>query len=176
MTRHGSTCGIRPRYCFFFSLLLLSAVIAWEVIGFAVAVLQQHRVAQRPSPLLICENTSHDFGDVPDTEDREHTFQFHVRGDRRVTIRSLEAGCGSCVEVLEYSREPISSQRPGKALVRLLVKNQHGSIAKTVVVKSDDPVSPYMVLTLKANVLASDVVSAVSTPSGEPPLAPRPVE
>ncbi len=122
--------------------------------------------------MLVCDNPSYDFGDISDGQDREYTFQFQVDGKRPVTIQSIAPGCGSCVEIVDFTKEPISARQPGRATLKILVQNQRGKISKAAVLKSDDPVNPYMVLTLKANVLPSNVEVFGNLPQEVPTSAP----
>lgn len=160
----------RAKYLFYFSLLFFVAAASWQIVCFATTLYVRHQPS--PLPSFVCENSSYDFGDISDGQDREYTFQFQVNGKRPVTIQSIAPGCGSCIEIVDFTKEPISAQKSGQATLKILVQNQRGNISKAAVLKSDDPANPYMVLTLKASVLPLDREVQENLQQEMPTLAP----
>ncbi len=162
---------MQSKHVFYFSLLFLTAIIAWKAICLGVSAYSKNRSSvQGHLPVLLCEKPIHDFGDIADGQNREHTFQLHVDANESVTIQKISAGCSSCIEILDYSKEPISAQKLGTVTMRLLVQNQQGPISKVAVLKSDDPINPYLVFTLKANVFPLNGSLSESVPMREPTL------
>jgi hypothetical protein len=64
------------------------------------------------------------------------------------------AGCGSCVEVVEFTKEPIAPKKSGTVKLALLTNLLEGKVSKETVVKSNDPKNPSLILTLEAEIIA----------------------
>jgi len=102
----------------------------------------------RSAPRLFLRDKEKDFGSMLDGEVSTHDFAFENAGDAPLTISRVQPSCGCTVSEVkigdlryEYGRS-IPSGTQGTIGVRLDTHNQHGALAKTVVVYSDDPAGP----------------------------------
>jgi hypothetical protein len=114
----------------------------WRCVVIAVFALQ--------SQVLVCDELVYDFGVVQLNEQLEHDFLLRNNSDGLVRVTSVAPGCGSCVKVVSFPLEPIQPHGYGIVKLRLLTQEQSGEIAKDVILKSDHPKVPYLILTLKA--------------------------
>ncbi|MDR1385129.1 MAG: DUF1573 domain-containing protein [Planctomycetaceae bacterium] len=108
-------------------------------------------------PTLSCENSIYDYGDIEKTDHlvlNSVNFMIQNTGNRSLSVIKVTPGCGGCVEVLNFPHHPIPPHSESLITVRLLPSNLSGSVDKSILVKSDDPLRPVFLLHLKANILS----------------------
>ncbi|GHT45001.1 hypothetical protein FACS189454_03780 [Planctomycetales bacterium] len=103
-------------------------------------------------PSLICGEPVFDFGTVKPEDNPVHEFTVSVSGRKPIMIKSVKPGCGSQIEVLDFSKEPIEPKQSGKIVLRLKTEYLVGKKENVVVLNSDDVIRPVFVLRLKADV------------------------
>ncbi len=103
------------------------------------------------APILKFEKTEHDFGEIKQTDGVRYDFKFKNTGKELLKITEVRASCGCTaakLSKLEY--------KPGEEGVITASFNPSGfeaQVAKTIKVKSNDPLKPEIVLTIKAFIL-----------------------
>jgi len=118
-------------------------------------LLYPHRVAN--SAPLVCELPEHDFGEISSVDSPEHRFVLVNRGKESVRIRDVTAGCGSCVHVVDYTKTLILPGNEGFVTLQLLAGLQEeGKVSKGVIVISDNPIIPPLLLILNADILPNN--------------------
>lgn len=104
-------------------------------------------------PVLVCEQSVHDFGKVEVAANPSHSFTIKNSGNIDLLIESVSAGCGACVKVVEYTESSILLRKTGTIKLELLTQNLSGKVSKEVLVKTNDPKNPNLILTLEAEVI-----------------------
>lgn len=108
---------------------------------------------------LVAVQDVHDFGTVENGPVVTHDFRLRNMGSDTVEIRSVEASCG-CTAVLASSAY-LAPGEEGGVQVALDTYRLSGEQAKSVVVRSNDPIRPELPLTLHG-VVKTDVSAAPS--------------
>ncbi len=103
-------------------------------------------------PELFCASTTHDFGTIDRTERPEYTFVIENKGNSDLLIKSVVAGCGSCVRVVEYTESPIRPGHRGSVALELLAQNLFDKVSKDILVMTNDSKQPILTLTLEAEI------------------------
>lgn len=107
--------------------------------------------AQQPAsvrvPRIQFAETIHDFGRVKSGEIMKHEFAFTNTGNADLVIESVRPSCG-CTTITDYTR---TIPPGGKASLTLEFNSRslQGEQIKTMLVNSNDPTTPNLVLQLK---------------------------
>lgn len=109
-------------------------------------------------PTIHCENSTQDLGDILTGEAPVCVFLIKNTGTAELKIIKVNPGCASCVKVIKYPQNPIPNGVTEKITLKLLTKDLKDSVEKQVAVKSNDPLKPWLTLTIKANVRGPVVV------------------
>ncbi|MDR0705429.1 MAG: DUF1573 domain-containing protein [Planctomycetaceae bacterium] len=104
-------------------------------------------------PVLVCNQSVYDFGKINVVTNPSHSFVIKNIGNNSLFIRSVSPGCGACVEVIEYTKSSVPPQKSGTVSIKLLTQNLYGKVSKEVLVKTNDPKNPNLILTLEAEVI-----------------------
>lgn len=99
------------------------------------------------APEISVNPTSVGFGTVPDDRPVEHCFVISNRGDRVLSIDRITEDCGGC---LSHSLETNSILPGSSAILELALDTGvvEGSVARNLVLHSNDPDTPVLVLSL----------------------------
>ncbi len=103
-------------------------------------------------PKLVCEQTTYDFGKIQTTDKPNYSFVLENQGNRGLLIKGVVPGCGSCVNVVEYTEVPIAPQKSGTVNLELITQNLVGPVSKEVLVMTNDPTQAILTLTLEAEI------------------------
>jgi hypothetical protein len=109
-------------------------------------------VAVHADPKVGVPNDKIDLGVMRVGQDREAVFEIENRGDAPLLIFEVEPGC-SCTAT-EYDRE-IQPGDSGQIRARLTTSDLSGPVTKGIVVTTNDPATPTVVLTLEGTVLTN---------------------
>jgi len=102
---------------------------------------------------LVCKSPEYDFGEIVRTDSPKHTFVLENRGKQPVSILRVMPGCSACIRIVDYPQTPIPPGEKGFVTLQLLAELIETDASSQVLVRSDDPVSPAFLLTLKATIL-----------------------
>jgi hypothetical protein len=129
---------------------LLGAAIVFLVVTFAMNVWSWYGP---PSwrPRIACRHAEFDFGDMPVGQAIAHEFVLENTGKEELVISDVAADCGCLAVQLE---ETVIPPRYSLVLpVNVSLRNQSkGALRKHVIVKSNDPVVPSLLLTISGTV------------------------
>jgi len=104
-------------------------------------------------PVIVFEETSHDFGQVIRGERVSYRFKFKNMGKLPLIITDVPSSCGCTVP--EFSKLPVSTGEEGYVLVTFNSQTETGFRSKTVtVVSNGEPRN--QVLTITANVVSAN--------------------
>ena len=110
-------------------------------------------------PRIVCEVTSYNFGRIETSIDNKvdnkyvHEFVIQNNGGAELLIQKISVGCGSCVAVDDFTKTQIPPKKDGIVRLRLLTDHLSGNISKDVLVQTNDPKLPKLILTLEAEVI-----------------------
>jgi hypothetical protein len=104
-------------------------------------------------PVLVCNQSVYDFGKIDTVVVPSHSFVIKNAGRKNLFIESVSPGCGSCVEVIGYTKTSVPPKKAGTVNIKLLTQNLYGKVSKEVLVKTNDPKNPNLILTLEAEVI-----------------------
>ncbi len=119
-------------------------------------------------PRIQFAETTHDFGQMRGDEKRSHRWVFRNVGDAPLIVLDTRSSCGCTASVAEESEIPPGGS--GVLLVTFDASGQYGTVRKTVVVTTNDPVQPRVRLTIKAEVARPPDPEG---PGGHPPILGR---
>lgn len=118
----------------------------------AASLLAQGTAATSESaakPKAVAVEPIKDVGFVPKGEMASHEFQIRNEGDSPLEVREVRAACGCTVADYDHV---IAPGQTGKVRVTVDTATFNGPIAKGVTVFTNDPATPQMELTIRANV------------------------
>lgn len=103
------------------------------------------------SPKLVCEEPTYSFGSVRGTQTVQHTFTLRNAGTDRLEIVDVRADCGCTV--IEIDSRSLSSGESASIKAKLVPNaTKSGHVKKTIVVTSNDPDNPKLVLAMEGKV------------------------
>lgn len=98
-------------------------------------------------PKLEVENLIADLGEVPQGDVRDVSFTLKNTGNEPLVIKAVRPTCGCTV--VDYDKE-IAAGETGEVHAKLDTAGFKGAISKSVLVMTDDPISPTTTLAIKA--------------------------
>jgi hypothetical protein len=104
-------------------------------------------------PQLVCNETIYNVGQLTVPEKGKHEFLLHNQGSQELVIEKVSPGCGACVEVTDFTKTQIPPGQSGTVTLTLLTQHLAGKVSKEVLVKTNDPKNPNLILTLEAEVI-----------------------
>ena len=126
---------------------------------FIIVALSSLSFAQLMGPKLVAQQDEHDFGDIKQGEKVTHVFVITNSGGDLLTIKNVKASCG-CTAALPEKNE----LAPGESTNINVTFNSAGRLGKQkklIRIESNDPENPQVILTIKGNVVLSDVESSI---------------
>lgn len=103
------------------------------------------------APKLVAAETTRDAGKVSRGDQITEEFELRNDGDADLAIRSVQPSCGCTVAAFDRR---IAPGKTGQVKVIIHTDAFTGAIAKAVTVYSNDPATPRLVLTVKAEIAA----------------------
>ena len=108
-------------------------------------------VAPAPPPRVVASRPVVDVGQVSRGETIEAEFVLENQGTGELVVRSVQPACGCTVASFD---EKIAPGGTGRVRATVDTKDLSGAIAKSITVLSNDPATPRLQLTVKADVRA----------------------
>jgi uncharacterized protein DUF1573 len=96
--------------------------------------------------VIVCPEPTFDFGERNNTEFVEHDYPIRNEGTLSLEILNVRASCG-CTAV-KPSQDVIPPGGEASIRARLDLRGRHGFQRKSITVKSNDPKTPSLVMTL----------------------------
>ncbi len=133
---------------------ILAVLIVLLVFALAGTYAQEQPASQdgKKPKIRFSEKVFH-FGDVYQGKKVTHVFKVYNDGDDTLIINSVNASCG-CTAVMTSNKE-IAPGQHGEITVTFDTNRFEGERSKTVTVISNDPQTPKVTLTIKANILVA---------------------
>lgn len=129
------------------ALIRFPGLLAALLLGFAPMLLRAQAAAPPPAPQIKFDEMIHDFGRVRSGAIMKHAFTFSNVGTADLIIDNVLPACG-CTTITDFTRVIAPG---GKASLTLEFNSfsLQGEQVKTMLVKSNDPMQPNLVLQLK---------------------------
>jgi hypothetical protein len=127
--------------------------------GIPVEMINNPSTASNPGaqpsayPVMTFETTEHDFGDLIDGQNVEHTYKFTNTGTTNLLIETHEVTCGCTTP--KYSKEPIKPGESSEIKVGFNSAGKSGVINKNVIIFANIK-EKKMELHFKANVKVAE--------------------
>ena len=104
--------------------------------------------------MIECREMILDFKTVSSFDSPVGTFVLRNIGSQPLIIFDIRPDCGSCVDVVEFSQNTtILPSDHAEIKIKLLASKLDGNIYKSIVVQSNDPLLPVLLLHVRAEVL-----------------------
>ena len=143
------------------SLMVLILCVIASVVLAANHSLQQRsehlppKVNAPPAPKVSAPYTSFNFGDVYTGEIISQIFVLKNDGNADLLLSNFKGDCG-CTEARSDTVIPPGKEGTAEVVVQTI--SQSGSILKSAILHTNDPLQPTIVFTIKANVLKGSPV------------------
>jgi hypothetical protein len=103
------------------------------------------------SPKISFSETKHDFGRVPQGPQLTYSFKFKNKGSETLLIKDIITSCG-CTGATVGDQKEYAKNETGEVSVTFNTQGREGHNEKNIIVKSNDPFNPEMVLTISADI------------------------
>jgi len=103
------------------------------------------------SPKIVFSETKHDFGKVPSGPQLTYSFKFKNKGKETLLIKDIITSCG-CTGATVGNKTEYGKNEKGEVSVTFNTQGREGHQEKNIIIKSNDPFSPEVVLTVSCNI------------------------
>ncbi len=119
-------------------------------IGSLIDAANEHFGPASNRPRIAFDSLVKDLGKV--SEGQKVSCEVTVRnsGRKPLILTSVKPGCAACIEVIDYSRDPIPPHGRGRIQVKLNTSNLVGPVVKQFRIVSNDPTDKNVIFSLKA--------------------------
>ena len=121
------------------------------------AVAEQAKPAAAPAraPRIAVEPAAFDFGKALQEKVLSKEFSIRNFGNEDLAIESITTNCGCTAALLDVRQRLVKPGSSAPLRVEVQTRSSVGKLAKSVLIKSNDPVKPSFELKLEANVIAA---------------------
>ena len=131
---------------------------SYFIIGFAVVltivflvVNNSKLTASLKAPKIVFKENVHDFGKVPRGPELQYNFRFTNKGNSNLNIERVQTSCG-CTGATVGEKSDYAKNESGEIKVNFSTQGREGHQEKTIIVYSNDPQNPQIVLTVKCEI------------------------
>ena len=131
---------------------------SYFIIGFAVVltivflvVNNSKLTASLKAPKIVFKENVHDFGKVPRGPELQYNFRFTNKGNSNLNIERVQTSCG-CTGATVGEKSDYAKNESGEIKVNFSTQGREGHQEKTIIVYSNDPQNPQVVLTVKSDI------------------------
>ena len=118
---------------------------------FAVLAASPGLAGQRPAPSIAVEPDQFDFGSVRQQSTVSKQFRIRNFGSSSLTIKRISASCGCSAWQLEEG--DIAAGQGSDLRVSLDTRDDVGRVERTVLIESNDPERPKLLIRLYATIV-----------------------
>lgn len=115
-----------------------------------MVVAQEEKKEDKPGPRITFEEDSHDFGEITQGDQVEHTFVFENTGTEPLILTNVNTTCGCTVP--KWPRQPIPPGQKAEIQVKFNSTGKMGKTTKVVKIISN-AVDPITQVTITTNIL-----------------------
>ena len=121
------------------------------MIVFAIGLMSFSGYETMKSPKISFSETKHDFGTVPQGPQITCSFKFKNKGAETLIIKDIITSCG-CTGATVGNQKEYEKNEKGEVTVTFNTQGREGHNEKNIIVKSNDPFNPEMVLTISCDI------------------------
>lgn len=126
---------LRQRILFWFAFIAFVAVACWAG--------HYHFFGKGYfRPALVTEQRIVDFGEVSADSLAEAEISVTNGGWCSLQIEGVRTGCGSCIKIVSFPKEPIRRGETGRVCVTFNSKSLKGKVRRSILILSNDPIQP----------------------------------
>jgi hypothetical protein len=103
------------------------------------------------NPKIVFDEQEHDFGKVSRGTILEFNYKFTNEGNGKLIISNVQASCGCTGAVIDGKKE-FEENESGEIKVTFNTQGREGIQSKTVVISSNDPIQPQIVLSFTCEI------------------------
>lgn len=141
-------------------------------LGLAAVLIAVSARAQQPAttnaPKIVCDEPVFDFGTVDPSEAVEHTFLIRNEGTLTLELTRVHPSCGCTVANVSQNSIPPGGE--SRITSRLSLQGRSGPQQKSIVIDSNDPNQPQLILMLRG--IAGSALNVMPTQLAMPKIAP----
>ncbi len=137
--------------------LTLLIALAWSLFWICPAFAGSYPVAEkqpaadvRPHPLIEVKELEYNFGRIMEGNEIEHEFTVKNAGNAELRIEDVRVDCG-CTAVSFDPKIPPKGE--GKVKMKVSLKNYSGKVDKKATIRSNDPQTPELVVSVQGAVV-----------------------
>ena len=119
-----------------------------------VSVFVDQTLAKEKASTITFVETKHDFGKVKQGAQLMFAFKFTNEGDENLAIQRVQASCG-CTGAAIGDKKEFKKGEEGEIIVSFNTAGRLGAQSKTVMVQSNDPKNPTVVLSFSCEIIAN---------------------
>ena len=108
--------------------------------------------AQEKTSKITFQETKHDFGKVKEGVELTYVYKFTNDGEENLVIKKVQASCG-CTGASIGDKIEFKQGEDGEIKVSFSAKGRSGVQNKTVMVQSNDPQNPSVVLSFTCEII-----------------------
>lgn len=113
-------------------------------------------IAQLVNPKLVLQQSEYDFGDIVKGEIVSHVFVLSNSGGGLLKLSKVKPSCGCTAAMPEKSE--LGPGESTNLTVSFNSSGRNGNQKKLVRIESNDPENPQQIITIKGNVVATEVI------------------
>jgi hypothetical protein len=106
--------------------------------------------ATEHAPQIVCEQSVYEFGEADPATPVEHAFTIANKGDLTLEIKQVRPSCGCTVA--EISQRTLKPGETASLTAKLNLQGRSGPQEKHILVESNDPRTPNLMLSIKGSV------------------------
>jgi hypothetical protein len=103
------------------------------------------------APKISFSEMKHDFGTVPQGPQITYSFGFKNKGGETLIIKEIITSCGCTGATVGDKKEYLKNEK-GEVSVTFNTQGREGHQEKNIIVKSNDPFNPELVLTVTCDI------------------------
>jgi len=103
------------------------------------------------APKISFSETKHDFGKVPSGPQLQYSFKFKNKGKETLQIKDIVTSCG-CTGATVGNKTEYEKNEKGEVSVTFNTQGREGHQEKNIIIKSNDPFNPEIVLTIDCDI------------------------
>jgi hypothetical protein len=121
------------------------------LIVFALGLMSFSLYDTMKAPKISFSQTKYDFGKVPQGPQLAYGFKFKNKGGEVLLIKEIITSCG-CTGATVGDKKEYSKNEKGEVAVTFNTQGREGHQEKNIIVKTNDPFNPEVVLTITCDI------------------------
>jgi|WetSurMetagenome_2_1015567.scaffolds.fasta_scaffold1255180_1 hypothetical protein len=133
-----------------FNFSILNIIVLITVMLFSLPMVSES-ITIKENPKIVFDEREHDFGKVSQGTILEFNYKFTNEGNGKLVITNVQTSCGCTGAVIDGKKE-FEENETGEIKVTFNTQGREGIQSKTIVISSNDPIQPQIVLSFKCEI------------------------